>query len=480
MGSKKFSIPRFSLENPHFTIVLALLMAVLGFISYMKMPARMAPKIVAKNLGVLTTFPGMPAEEMHRYITQPLEKKLDIIGDVLYSTGVSQEGFSQVVLYFNEKVDLNEKRAELKNLVDVISKELPRMGNMPTVPRIVRVDKQNLALIHFAVTRGDYDRSDLKEFLNNIVITQFNRIENVLAASTFGGPTREIQVVVDRGKLAAYGLNIHNIKMAIDKSNFSRSGGQLIGDDRITNVYVGNEFDEAQILKELPELPILSKNGNIIYLRDVAIVSDTTAQMYGDYFYNGKPAIWLGVQPVPTADFYQVEEDAENLARLLESEYPGIEFQKAFSKPRLMRLNDKNAVKEFSIAVILAGFVMLLFLAEMGGTIMALAVLPSAVAFGFFILDMLGFQRDFGIMMGLVFIVGKLVDDSVVVVEVIRRHVDRGIHPRVASIIGTEEVQGAITISTLVFAVMLFPMTQMHGDMGSGFRSITTHMLGTV
>lgn len=480
MGQKKFSVPRFALNHPHFTIVLALLMAVVGVISYLEMPARMAPKIPAKTLGVVTMFPGMPSEEVHRYITQPLEKKLDIIGDVLYTTGVSQEGFSQVVLYFNETVDLNEKRAELKNLVDVVSKELPRMGGAPTVPRVIRVDKQNLAVVHFAVTREGSDRSQLKEFLDNLVVTQFNKIESVLAVWTFGGPTREIQVIVDREKLAAHGLSIPNIKMAIDKSNLSRSAGSLIGADRIINVQISNAYQEDRILNKLAAVPIVSKKGLNIYLRDVATVVDTVAQMYGDYFYNGKPAIWLGVQPRPTADFYKVEEDAENLARLIESEYPGIKFQKSFSKPRLMRLNDKNAVKEFTIAVLLAGLVMLLFLGEMGGTIMALAILPSAVAFGFFFLNMLGFQRDFGIMMGLVFIVGKLVDDSVVVVEVIRRHVDRGVHPRIAAMVGAEEVQGAITIATLVFVVMLFPMTQMSGDMGSGFRSMTTPMIATV
>ncbi|MCZ6642005.1 MAG: efflux RND transporter permease subunit [Gammaproteobacteria bacterium] len=477
---RRFSLPRFAINHPHFTIVLALLMVVLGVYSYLNMPARLAPKIPAKTLGVVTNFPGMPAEEMHRFVTQPLEKRLQIAGDVLYTTGVSQEEFSLVVLYFNEDVDLNEKRSELKNLVDVVAAELPLMGNARLSPRIVRVDRQNMPVVQFAVTRSGYDRTQLKEFLDNLVVTQFQRIENVLAVWTFGGPSREIQVIVDRDQLAAYGLNIQHIQNSIDQSNLSRGSGPLIGDGEMIRVQVPNEYTEDNILERLPNLPLASPNGQTVYLRDVASVRDTYAEMYGDYFYNGEPAIWVGVQPRAGADFYEIEADARELADTLESQYPELDFQMSFSKARLMRLNDTNALKEFTIAVLLAGAVMLLFLAELGGTFIALAILPSAVAFGFFALDMLGFQRDFGIMMGLVFIVGKLVDDSVVVTEVVRRYVDRGAHPKIASIVATEEVQGAITIATLVFAVMLFPMTQMTGDMGSGFRSMTTPMIVTV
>lgn len=480
MTGPRFSLPRFAISHPHFTIVLSLLMVVLGVYSFLTMPARLAPSIPAKNLGVMTQYPGLPAEEIHRYITQPLEKRIQIAGDVKYSTGVSQEGFSLVVLYFKESVDLNEKRAELKNLVDVVSKELPKLGSAPTVPRVVRVDRQNVPVVQFAVKREEYDRTKLKEFLENLVITHFQRIDSVQAAWTFGGPSREIQVIVDRDKLAAHGLSIRQIRKAIDQSNISRSGGSLISGEAMVPVQFSNEFTEADILARLPQLPIMSVNGRAVLLRDVARVVDTYAELYGDFLYNGEPAIWLGVQPQADADFYEVEREAEELVELLEFEYPGLTFEKAFSKPRLMRLNDKNALQEFFIAVGLAGLVMLLFLAEFGGTIIALAILPSAVAFGFFVLDWLGFQRDFGIMMGLVFIVGKLVDDSVVVIEVTRRYVDRGAHPRAAAIVAAEEVQGAITIATLVFVVMLFPMTQMTGDMGSGFRSMTTPMIVTV
>lgn len=157
-----------------------------------------------------------------------------------------------------------------------------------------------------------------------------------------------------------------------------------------------------------------------------------------------------------------------------------MKFHVSFDQSFYIKLNDKNALHEFILAVLLASLSMFLFLGDYGGTLIAAAILPSAVALGFFLIKILGFQRDFGIMMGMVFVVGKILDDSVVVIEVIRRNIERGLPAREAAIRGAEEVQNAITAATLTFAVMLYPMTLLSGDMGGGFKSMTTPMITTV
>lgn len=480
LKERRFSLPRLALKHPHATIVVTGLMIALGVYSYLTVPERMVPRIPTPNIGVITLFPGMPAEDMERYITRPLEKRIQIVGGINYMLGVSQEGFSSITVYFDYDVDLERKRAEMKNLLDVIANELPRAGANTTVPRIVHVDRQNNPLVQFAVRREGYDRTRLKELLDNAIITDFQLLDGVLSASTFGGPSRQIQVVVDRDKLAAYDLPILAVRNAIDNANFNRGGGQLFQGPGEEQIIIPNEYTEEEILHRLPRLPVAQRQGRTIYLGDVARVEDAQAPLYGDFFYNGEPAIWLGVQPEAERDFYDVAGKAKDLAQLLEREYPGLEFDVVYDKTYYMGLNDANAEYEFFLAVILASLVMLLFLGEVGGTVIAAAVLPASVAFGFFALDLLGFQKDFGITMGLIFIVGKLVDDSVIVIENIRRYVEHGVKPRLAAIAGAEEVQNAVAAATLSFVVMLFPMTQMTGDMGSGFRSMTTPMITTV
>ncbi len=477
---KRFSLPRFALNHPHATIVMSLLMVALGVYSYLTIPVRMVPQIPTPNLGVVTKFPGMSAEDMERYITRPLEKRIQIVGGVNFVLGVSQAGYSKIVVYFDYDVDLDQKRAEMQSLLDVTTNELPRAGANTTVPRLIHVDRQNVPIVQFAVRRDGMDRVALKQLLNNVILTQFQKIDGVLSAWTFGGPDRQIQVVVDRDRLAAYGLSILDIRKAIDRANVDRGGGPLLEGEVRIEVRVPNEFREEDIRRRLPKLPVASHQGRVVYLEEVAEVLDTQAQMYGDLFYNGEPAIWLGVQAEPERDYITVADEAKELAALLEREYPGLKFDVVFDKTFYIGLSDENALYEFMLAVGLASLIMLLFLGELGATLIAAAILPSAVAFGFFLIHMLGFQRDFGIMMGLVFVVGKLLDDSIVVVEVIRRHVERGVHPRTAAVRGAEQVQNAITAATFTFVVMLLPMTQMTGDMGSGFRSMTIPMITSV
>jgi len=477
---KRFSLPRLAFRFPHLTIVLSLLMAGLGVYSFLTIPARMVPKIPTPNIGVVTQFPGMSAEDMERYITRPLEKRLQIAGGVQYMLGTSQEGYSKIVLYFRYDVDLDEKRQEIKNLLDVVANELPRAGPNVTVPRVIHVDRQNVPLVQFAVRRDGYDRARLKELVNNIILTQFQKIPGVLGAWTFGGPDRQIQVVVERDKLAAYGFSILDLQKAIDAANVDRGGGPLLDGSREIQVRIPNEYREGEILARLPRLPVGSFEGRVVYLEDVATVKDTIATQYGDFFYNGEPAIWLGVQAEAFRDYEEIAAEAKKLARLLQNEYPGLKFDVVFDKTFYMGLNDANALKEFFLAVALAGLVMLLFLGETSATMIAAAILPSAVAFGFFMIHVLGFQRDFGIMLGLVFIVGKLLDDSIIVVEAIRRRIERGEHPRDAAVRGAEELQNAVAAATFTFVVMAVPMTLMTGDMGSGFRSMTTPMITSV
>ena len=117
---KRWSLPRLALAHPHLTIVISLLMVGLGAYSFLTIPQRMVPKIPTPNIGIVTKFPGMSSEDMERYITRPLEKRIQIAGGVQYTLGVSQEGYSKIVVYFRYDVDLDAKRAEIKNLLNVI------------------------------------------------------------------------------------------------------------------------------------------------------------------------------------------------------------------------------------------------------------------------------------------------------------------------------------------------------------------------
>ena len=174
-------------------------------------------------------------------------------------------------------MDLETKQQEIKNLLAVVANELPRAGANQTVPRVIHVDRQNVPLVQFAVRRDGYDRARLKELLNNVILTEFQKISGVQAGWTFGGPDRQIQVIVDRDRLAAYGLSILEIRRALDAANFDRGGGPLLDGDREIQVRIPNEFRESSVLARLPKLPVGKFADKVVYLQDIAEVKDTVA-----------------------------------------------------------------------------------------------------------------------------------------------------------------------------------------------------------
>ncbi|EQD74356.1 Acriflavin resistance protein, partial [mine drainage metagenome] len=175
-AGRRFSLPRFALNHPHATIVLALIMVILGVYGYMVIPVRMVPKVPALDIGVVTQFPGMSAMDMQRYITAPLEKRIQIVGNVNYVLGTSQAGFSKIVVYFNYGANLKLEWLQMQALVTEISNELPKSGPNTTKPRLVHVNYQNGPAIQFAITRPGMNRTALKEMVDNIILTQFNQL----------------------------------------------------------------------------------------------------------------------------------------------------------------------------------------------------------------------------------------------------------------------------------------------------------------
>ncbi len=477
---KRWSLPRFSVDHPHFTLILALLLLVGGIAAYFSMPQRMVPKVSHPNIGVVTRFPGMSAIDMQRYITAPLEKQIQLVGGIRYLLGTSQAGYSKIVVYFNYKVDLHKKWERMQALLGTISNQLPKAGPNTTKPRLVRVNRQNGPVIQYAVTRKGMNPTALKELLDNPIIRQFQLLPGVLSAYTFGGQTRQIQVIVERNQLAAHHLSILDLRKAIDNADFNHGGGALSADETRIAVEIPDEYRADDIVRGLESLPVGSYQGKLVYLRDVAQIKDTHAQLYGNYYFNGKPAIWLGVQGEVDASQITVAHEAQKLVQKIENNYPNMKFHVVFNRNFWIQFNNASAEHALLIAVLLASIVMLLFLGEISGTLIAAAVLPSAVASGFILLKALGLEISFAVTIGLIFVVGKLLDDSIVVVEVIRRRIDRGEDPRTAAINGTEQVQKAMLAASITFVVLLYPSTLLTGPMGTGFYRMTLPLIASV
>lgn len=222
-------IHKWSIEHPYVVISFYLsvvIMAVLTIGSYM--PRRFMPYVESPMIGVVSMMPGLSAQEMEAYVSKPIEEGLVNVKNLHYIRSTSQDGFSIVSLEFNYGTDMKKALFDVQSLMNVIQANLPATGANVKPSWVLAIDPLNLPVLSLAVTGDErWDKTRLRELVDNDVINRIKTVPDVYSVVPFGGYKRQMQVVVDRDKLAAYKLSILDVKNAIDRYNISRSGGRL-------------------------------------------------------------------------------------------------------------------------------------------------------------------------------------------------------------------------------------------------------------
>src|SRR3954453_10769390 len=249
-------IHKWSIEHPYLVVsfyfaVVVLAVMVIGFY----MPRRFAPYVPSPMVGVVTMMPGLSAQEMELYVSKPVEEQLINVKNLHYIRSTSQDGFSIVTLEFNYGVDMKKALFDVQALMNVVQANLPSTGANLKPSWVVPVDPLNLPVLSLSLT-GDpakgWTPAKLREFADNTVINRLKTISTVSSVVPFGGYRRQLQVIVDRGKLAGYGLSILDVRNAIDRYNVSASGGTVTGGSGEAIVRVDSRARSAREVLNYP------------------------------------------------------------------------------------------------------------------------------------------------------------------------------------------------------------------------------------
>jgi hydrophobic/amphiphilic exporter-1 (mainly G- bacteria), HAE1 family len=512
-------IHKWSIEHPYVVLafyfaVVVLAILVIGFV----MPRRFAPYVPSPMVGVVTMMPGLSAQEMELYVSKPIEEQLINVKDLRYVRSTSQDGFSIVTLEFAYGVDIKKAMFDVQALMNVVQANLPSTGANLKPSWVVPVDPLNLPVLSLSLT-GDADRgwtpARLREFADNTVIRRLKTIPSVNAVVPFGGYRRQLQVVVNREKLAAYGLSILDVRNAIDRFNVSRPGGTLTSGPREEIVRVDTRATSAQDVLNYPikaapgsRLQAPGGEGNssgmtgggmggmggggspglaasapspgawslgpgaasaasIVYVRDVARAVDTYWERRSAYHFldhapgtAGRviPSIEVSVIQDPGASSYYVVPAVEKVLDQLTQEYPGVQFRAAYDNARFVNILFRNVWHELGIAILLTALAVLFFLGEWRGTLIALITLPTSLAMAILMMVPFGVTFNSGTLIGLLLCIGRLVDDSIIDIHSVERHLRMGKDPKTATIDGIAEVRLAVLASTLMLVLALAPL----------------------
>lgn len=458
--NRGFNIVAWAIEHKWLVIsfyLAMLLMAIIAIGYYM--PRRLMPYVESPLLGIVTMQPGLSAEDVETYISKPIEERMVDIRGVRFIRSTSQEGFSMVALEFPYGTDMKRALIDTQALMNVVQGDLPATGANLKPSWVLPIDPLNLPVLTLNMTGQGLDNARLRQLADNEITNRLKRIPGVWSVTTFGGYRRQLQVIVDRTKLAAYGVSILDVREAIDKQNVSRPAGRLTTGSAETILRLESI---AQDPKAVESFPVKSVGGRIVYVKDIGRVVDTVTEHRSAYHHvhNGQidPGIEVSVIQEPSASSPRIIEGVEKELASIEKDIPGIKFQRAYDNSHFVEILFENMLHELLLAVFLTGIVVLLFLGNWRGTLISVITIPVSMAMAILALVPMGMSLNSSTLIGLLLAIGRLVDDSVIDIHAIERHLKLGENPYDAIVKGITEVRLAVAASTVVLVIALVPL----------------------
>ncbi|MGA2507108.1 MAG: efflux RND transporter permease subunit [Chitinispirillaceae bacterium] len=450
---------KFALKNPVSVIVLAAILFITGLMSFTGMRREAFPEIKIPYIFVTTVYPGANPPEVENLITQKIEDKLDGVDGVKQMTSSSNEGFSNIFLEFNPSVKVEDALRRVKDKVDQAKGDLPKDAEDPITQElnISAIPIVNIALY------ADYDLERLDALVDNLK-DKMEKIPGVLEVKIQGKRDKEIAVDVDPALLRQYGLTLSDISKAISTQHTNIPGGTMTASGFRFSVQVTGELTDPD---QFNDLIVRSLNDRMIRVRDVARVAFTyTRDRQSISRTNGKPSLTLTIAKRTGEDIVRIVEDAKKILAEDQTQWPaGTHYEITYD----MSKNIKQMVDELQnhllMGILLVLMVLSFFLGIRNSLFISTAI-PFSMAMGFIALSYMGITLNMVVLFSLVMVLGMLVDDGIVVVENIYRHMGMGKSRFQAALDGTREVMVPVLTATITTVAAFAPVLWMPGIMG--------------
>lgn len=460
------SIYRTAVNKPVTTALVFIAFAIFGIFSFMKTSIAQLPDFDANVLLVMSSYPGASAADIETNLTKVLENGLNGVSDLKDMTSKSKENISIITLEFNYGVDIEEATNNVRDKLDMINSSLPDQASTPV---IFKFSMDDMPILILSAT-ADESLPGLDKILDDKVTTPLSRVKGVGTVSVSGAPTREIQVYCDPNKLQAYGLSIGTVSNIIAYENRNIPSGSIDIGSESFSLRIQKEFKDPS---ELLDVVLSYKDGNAVYLRDVATIIDGQQEKEQEAITNGRRSAQIVIQKQTGANTVDVIKGVFKEMKTIEPTLPSDIHIETVIDSSSNIINSINSLKE---TIIITFFVVMLvvyvFLGRWRATFIIILSIPISLMASLVYLFATGNTLNIISMSALSIAIGMVVDDSIVALENITTHIERGEKPKEAAVHGTEEVGISIIASTLTMLCVFLPLTLISGMSGIMFRQL--------
>ena len=460
------SIYRTAVNKPVTTALVFIAFAIFGIFSFMKTSIAQLPDFDANVLLVMSSYPGASAADIETNLTKVLENGLNGVSDLKDMTSKSKENISIITLEFNYGVDIEEATNNVRDKLDMINSSLPDQASTPV---IFKFSMDDMPILILSAT-AEESLPGLDKILDDKVTTPLSRVKGVGTVSVSGAPTREIQVYCDPNKLQAYGLSIGTVSNIIAYENRNIPSGNIDIGSESFSLRIQKEFKDPS---ELLDVVLSYKDGNAVYLRDVATIIDGQQEKEQEAITNGRRSAQIVIQKQTGANTVDVIKGVFKEMKTIEPTLPSDIHIETVIDSSSNIINSINSLKEtIIITFLVVMLVVYVFLGRWRATFIIILSIPISLMASLVYLFATGNTLNIISMSALSIAIGMVVDDSIVALENITTHIERGEKPKEAAVHGTEEVGISIIASTLTMLCVFLPLTLISGMSGIMFRQL--------
>jgi HAE1 family hydrophobic/amphiphilic exporter-1 len=461
------SIYKTSVNKPISTLLIFVAVIVFGLFSLTRLPIDFFPEIDAPFVSVLTTYPGVNGSEIETNVTKIIENRLNALDGLKEITSSSRDNLSVIMLQFNWGMNLEGIVEDVRSSLEWVYEDLPDGCSRPIV---FKFNTSMMPIMQYAITAKE-SYPGLERILEEKVINVLNRIDGIGSLSLSGTPERYVYVDIDPNKVDAYNLSLEAIGQAIMSNNLNLASGTVKMGKESYQLRVEGEFVESS---EINDIVVSTRpDGKQVFLGDIATVKDTIKDFSLEEKINSEEGVRLVVMKQSGGNTVQVAGDVKKqMEKIKKTLPPDIEVAIIYDTSENIVNSISGLGESIGYALIFVVFVILVFLGKWRATLIVAAAIPISLVVSFIYLFLAGSSLNIISLASLAIAIGMVVDDAIVVLENIDKHIERGASPREASIYATNEVWLAVIASTLVIVAVFVPLTMVPGMAGILFKEL--------
>ncbi len=469
-------IARFAVNRRVAVSMLALAIVVLGIFAIPRLPIALLPNFTQPVVNVTVTYPNVGPEQMESLVTRPIENAVSRVNGIQQINSTSAQGQTEVTAQFYFGTNIDTAAVDVQEQVDRIRSQLPNDPNLQQ-PQIAKFDSNSLPVVRMYITDPNMTLRDLGDLFTNVLSDEFASVNGVAAVSVNNDQQRSIMVEPDANALAANGVTLSQINARIAQENVNLPAGIIqVG----KNEYQVRSNALLQSAQQVGNLVISTKNGSPIHIHDVAQVSDSISEQRSFQRLNGTPALGMVINAQPDANIVSTAVGVYQKINQITSRYPGMKIGVVFDQQGFIQDSIKALEHTAIYGAVLAVLIIFLFLHSWRTTLIVAISLPISVLGTLFVGYICGYSLNIMTLGGLALAVGLIVDDAIVVIENIYRHMAMGQSPRDAAEKATSEIFSAILASSITVVTVFVPLVLIPGLQGLIFTPFAVMVMAAV